>query len=78
LTEQYKADFIKKEVCNMFEKMKFYSEGQRAQISKLTDNSDADLFAILFPHYDCDIHKTPLGKLHRDIARQFEHQIFTP
>lgn len=78
LAEQYKADFIKKEVCNMFEKMKFYSKGQRAQIYKLTDNSDDDLFTLLFPHYDCVIHKTPLGKLHRDIARQFKSQICTP
>lgn len=78
LAEQYQGDFIKNEVCNMFKRMKFYSKGQKAQISKLADLPDGELFTTLFPYYECDIHKTPLGKLYRDIARQFEHEICNP
>lgn len=68
LTTRYQE--YKGEVVKLLKKYKYYHAPKINELSKLTGDFDG-LIAILLEDVDCDISKTQLGKLKRDLFKQY-------
>lgn len=70
LEERYK--FHKDEVIKYMKTAKFYTNTKLSEISKMfsTNNALRGIENILFPDLNCEINKTSLGKLKKDISRK--------
>lgn len=69
LLERYQ--YHKKDVIDIFHKIKFYHQHRTNEIDRLIDIKNPHLGNILFSDENCDINSTSLGKLKRDIIKQY-------
>jgi len=69
LNERYQEH--RNEVVSIFKKLKFYHLKKRTEISKLL-GKDRVLFSLLLNDENCEINQTSLGKLKRDVIRQYK------
>lgn len=69
LEERYQ--FHKDEVVKLAKAAKYYTSYKRKELNALLTDNDLPLTSVLFPDKDCDINKTSLGKLKRDISKFF-------
>ena len=69
LKERYQ--FHKDEVVKLAKAAKYYTSYKKKEINELLSEPGLPLVSILFPDKDCEINKTSLGKLKRDISNFF-------
>ena len=78
IMERYEVH--KDEVVKILKNIKYYWKQRRKEISNLLNENNNTIGngnvyfpweSILFPEKDCDINKTPLGKLKRDLINKY-------
>ena len=69
LEERYQ--FHKDEVVKLAKVAKYYTLQKKKEINELLTDNSLPLTTVLFTDKDCDINKTSLGKLKRDISNYF-------